>query len=75
MSAAATAREQQIADLYDDGVNNKEIAKRLGLSRRYVRLIVWRLGLTDDGSDRRYRTSMELSSEALLHALQREGFA
>ncbi len=75
MMVGMTAREREIADLYDANVPNDEIAERLGLSKRYVRQVVYCLGLADTGDDSRHRKSMELSSRALLKALQREGLA
>lgn len=75
MSIAATSREQEVAALYDEGFKPREIGERLGLSARYVSLIVFRLGLNDDGTDHAERLAMRFCSESLLKALRREGFA
>ena len=75
MSVAGTDREREIADLYESGLRTSEIAQKLGLSTRYVGLVVFRLGLDDDGTDRGHRAAMANFSQTLLAALQREGFA
>ena len=74
MSAALTDREREIESLWDEGKPTRLIAQRLGLSRRYVTLVVARLGLVDDGGAA-FARAMKNNSKTFLRALQREGFA